>query len=127
MRLFRYIQGDNQGGAKIQMTTPVFMDRGEKATEMSFVLPKSVAASGAPAPKAADVAVAKRPAGRYAVLRFSGLGTHANEEAALKRLRSWMTGKGLKESGKPTFAYFDPPWTFSPLRRNEVMIAVAGR
>lgn len=127
MRLFRYIQGDNTGGAKIEMTTPVFMERGEKSTEMSFVLPKTVSDSGAPAPKAAQVTVSKRPAGRYAVLRFSGSRSQSNEQEALTRLREWMTGRTLKQLGAPTFAYFDPPWTPSPMRRNEVMVPVAGR
>jgi DNA gyrase inhibitor GyrI len=127
MRLFGYIQGNNAGGAKIEMTTPVFMERGEKTTEMSFVLPKTVAASGAPAPKAAEVAVSKRAAGRYAVLRFSGSRSQANEQEALGKLREWMKARTLKEAGTPTFAYFDPPWTPSPMRRNEVMLPVAVR
>jgi DNA gyrase inhibitor GyrI len=127
MKLFRYIQGNNEGGAKIEMTTPVFMERGEKSTEMSFVMPKTVAASGAPAPKATEVNVSKRPAGRYAVLRFSGSRSQANEQEALGKLREWMKGRKLKEAGKPTFAYFDPPWTPSPMRRNEVMLSVAGK
>lgn len=127
MRLFRYIQGDNTGGAKIEMTTPVFMERGEKATEMSFVLPKTVATNGAPAPKAAEVKVLKRSAGRYAVLRFSGSRSQANEQEALGRLREWMKAKSVKETGTPVFAYFDPPWTPSPMRRNEVMLPVEGR
>jgi DNA gyrase inhibitor GyrI len=127
MRLFGYIQGNNAGGAKIEMTTPVFMERGEKSTEMSFVLPKAVAASGAPAPKAAEVAVSKRPAGRYAVLRFSGSRSQANEQEALGKLREWMKARALKEAGTPTFAYFDPPWTPSPMRHNEVMLPVAAR
>jgi len=127
MKLFRYIQGDNTGGAKIEMTTPVFMERGEKSTEMSFVLPKAVADSGAPAPKATEVTVSKRPAGRYAVLRFSGSRSQANEQEALGKLREWMKARDLKEMGAPTFAYFDPPWTPSPMRRNEAMLPVAGK
>jgi DNA gyrase inhibitor GyrI len=127
MRLFRYIQGNNDGGAKIAMTTPVFMEHGEKSTEMSFVMPKAVAASGAPEPKAAEVTVSKRPAGRYAVLRFPGSRAQANGQEALGKLREWMKARALKAIGAPTFAYFDPPWTPSPLRRNEVMLPVAGR
>jgi DNA gyrase inhibitor GyrI len=127
MRLFRYIQGGNESGAKIEMTTPVFMERGEKATEMSFVMPKTVAASGAPAPKAGEVKVSKRAAGRYAVLQFSGSRSKGNEQDALGKLRDWMKARGLEEAGNPTFAYFDPPWTPSMMRRNEVMVPVAGR
>ena len=90
MRLFRYIGGGNEGGTKIEMTTPVFMDHGEKETAMSFVVPKSVVASGAPAPTAPQVSLAKRAGGRFAVMRFTGLRSTKNEEAALTKLRDWM-------------------------------------
>jgi len=127
MRLFRYIGGGNASGAKIPMTTPVFMDHGEKETDMGFVLPKAVVAKGAPAPNAPQVSLSKRAAGRFAVMRFTGYRSEKREAAAVAKLRAWMTAKGLKESGKPSFAYFDPPWTPGPFRRNEVLIRVGGR
>lgn len=126
MRLFRYIGGGNASSSKIAMTTPVFMDRGEKETDMSFVVPKAVAAGGAPAPTAPQVSLSKRAAGRFAVMRFSGYRSVKGEEAALAKLRAWMKAKGMKESGKPSFAYFDPPWTLGPFRKNEVLIRVGG-
>ena len=126
MRLFRYIDGKNASSSKIAMTTPVFMDRGEDDTEMSFVVPKAVAAAGSPAPAGEQVSLSKRAAGRFAVMRFSGYRSVKAEEAALVKLRTWMNAKGLKEIGKPSFAYFDPPWTLGPFRRNEVMIRVGG-
>ena len=124
MRLFRYIQGANAGSQKIQMTTPVFMDSQKEGTGMSFVLPQSVAAK-APAATANEVKVTKRPAAKYAVFRYAGRRSEKNEKASLEQLREWMKSKGLKETGTPTFAYFDPPWTIGPFRRNEVMLQVA--
>lgn len=126
-RLFRYIQGENAAGAKIEMTTPVFMEHRDSATEMSFVIPAQVAAEGAPMPRAATVTVANRAGGRYAVLRYRGARSQANENAALGRLRDWLKAKGLAEAGAPTYAYFDPPWTPPGMRRNEVMVPLAGR
>jgi hypothetical protein len=35
-----------------------------------------------------------------------------------------MKKSGLVSSGEPLFGYFDPPWTPSFLRRNEVMLSV---
>jgi DNA gyrase inhibitor GyrI len=127
MRLFRYISGGNASSAKIAMTTPVFMDRADgeaKETDMSFVVPNAVAAAGAPAPNAPQVSLSRRAAGRFAVMRFSGYRSAKGEEAALAKLRVWMTAKGLKETGRPSFAYFDPPWTLGPFRRNEVLIRI---
>lgn len=123
MRLFRYIEGNNEGEKKIAMTTPVFMTRGD-SPGMSFVLPQKVAESGAPAPKDSDVTVQKLPAQRCAVHRFTGLQSAKNEDEALAKLRSWMAEQKLEAAGEPFFAYYDPPWTPGPLRKNEVLIPV---
>ena len=50
MRLFRYISGANQEQQKVAMTVPVFMEpeSHDRAGQMGFVLPKKVAAGGAP-------------------------------------------------------------------------------
>jgi effector-binding domain-containing protein len=104
------------------MTTPVFMGAGGEARKMSFVVPTEVAKKGAPAPNASDVKVEQLPAGRWAVFRFNGASTPANAEAALAKLREWMKAQQLTSSGNPVTAYFDPPWTPGPVRRNEVML-----
>ncbi len=122
MRLFRYISGQNERSEKIAMTTPVFMGANGEEGKMSFVVPSDVAKKGAPSPKASDVKVETIPAGRWAVLRFSGNASPKSEAAALADLRAWMSQNKLSSSGKPVFAYFDPPWTPGPMRRNEVML-----
>ena len=122
MRLFGYISGKNERSEKISMTTPVFMARDGTEEKMSFVVPEKVAVAGAPAPAAGDVKIESIPAGRFAVLRFSGGQSAAREQAALEELRACMTGEKLETTGEPVFAYFDPPWTPGPLRRNEVML-----
>ena len=50
MRLFQYISGANEAEQKIAMTTPVFMEGeiGKSDVSMGFVMPKEVAAKGAP-------------------------------------------------------------------------------
>jgi hypothetical protein len=58
------------------------------------------------------------------VLRFSGRRSVEADDAALKKLRAWMTRQSLKETGKPFSASYDPPWTPGPLRRNEVLVPV---
>jgi DNA gyrase inhibitor GyrI len=123
-RLFRFITGGNDASQKIAMTTPVFMSRGETNATMAFVMPAKMETGEVPAPLDSSVTVRELPAGCFAVLRYSG-GRHSKNEAeSLDRLRTWMKQEELKESSPPIYAYFDPPWTPSFLRRNEVMLGV---
>jgi hypothetical protein len=59
------------------------------------------------------------------VRRFSGSRNGKNEAGALAELQAWLARENLKGEGVPIFGYFDPPWTPSFLRRNEVMLRVA--
>jgi DNA gyrase inhibitor GyrI len=123
MTLFRYIDGGNAADQKIAMTTPVLMERGEKAGKMSFIVPEVVAEKGAPKPKSKNVSLRTLEKARYAVYRFKRSGKQAQDEArALQELRSWIEEKGLSPEDEPLFAYYDPPWTPLFLRRNEVLL-----
>lgn len=122
MRLFRFITGANETKQKIAMTTPVFMSGNDTNRTMAFVLPAKLNATTAPKPADGTVAVRELPGGQFAVLRFSG-GRNAKREAeTLARLQTWLAAQGLKTSAVPVYGYFDPPWTPSFLRRNEVML-----
>ncbi len=124
MRLFRYISGDNSGEQKIAMTTPVFMDQRDAGSRMSFVLPTDVAAKSPPVPKNERVSLQQLPARKMAVLRYSGAGGRKTEEEHIAKLRSWMLEQKLTAAGDPVVAYYDPPFTPTMLRRNEVMIPI---
>jgi len=50
----------------------------------------------------------------------------SNEQEALGRLRAWVESRQLQVEGEPLFGYYDPPWIPTFLRRNEVMLRVAG-
>jgi hypothetical protein len=121
-RLFRYISGANSDGEKIPMTTPVLMAGEEQRRSMSFVMPANM--KSAPGPKDPALRVTTLPAGRFAVFGFSGSRSAESEFNALAQLEAWMKKSGLVANGEPLFGYFDPPWTPSFLRRNEVMIRV---
>jgi len=121
-RLFRFISGGNEAKQKIAMTTPVFMSGNDTNATMAFVMPAKMKAGDVPKPTDGNVKVREVPAGRFAVLRYSGGRNPTNEAEALKRLRAWMKSEGLKELSGPIYGYFDPPWTPAFLRRNEVMV-----
>ena len=121
MKLFGFISGGNKASEKISMTTPVLMTGAESGI-MSFVVPKAVAAKGAPAPSAPDVSLSPNPPAPYAAHRFSGSGNPGASEAAATKLRAWAVARHLPVSGSPLFAYYNPPWTPWFMRRNEVLI-----
>lgn len=119
-RLFRYITGGNDDAKKIAMTTPVFMAGGEST--MAFVMPSDL--DKVPRPTDGSVTVREMPAGRFAVLRYSGARSPQQETEYLERLKAWVAAQGLGVSAAPVYAYFDPPWTPPFLRRNEVMLRI---
>ena len=122
MRLFRFITGSNESKQKIAMTTPVFMTGNETNATMSFVMPVTLKASEVPKPSDGTINVRELPAGRFAVLRYSGGRNAANETESLTKLKQWMETNGLSVLSPPVYGYFDPPWTPAFLRRNEVML-----
>ena len=122
LRLFRFIGGGNAAKEKIAMTTPVFMLSNETNFTMAFVLPAKITAGEIPQPTDGAVTVRELPAGRFVVLRFHGGRQATNEAAALEKLKAWARDAGLKTEAAPLFAYFDPPWTPTFLRRNEAML-----
>ena len=127
MRLFRFITGANEAKQKIAMTTPVFMSGNDTNRTMAFVLPAKLTAASAPKPADGAVTVRELPGGRFAVLRFSGGRSAKRESETLARLQTWLAAQGLKASASPVYGYFDPPWTPSFLRRNEVMLRTEAR
>jgi DNA gyrase inhibitor GyrI len=122
MRLFRFITGGNEAKQKIAMTTPVFMSGGETNVVMAFVMPAKMTAAEVPQPADGSVTVRELPAGRFAVLRYSGGRNAKTETESLARLKAWMKAEKLNVLPPPVYGYFDPPWTPAFLRRNEVML-----
>ncbi len=117
MRLFRYIDGANETKEKVAMTTPVFMEGGE----MRFVVPEKSKAD-TPKPSSEKVAVKELPARTMAIYRFSGWTSATLEKESLEKLRAWIKANKFEAAGDPLYAYYNPPWTLGPLRRNEVLI-----
>ena len=89
---------------------------------MAFVLPAKMPTAQAPKPTDGALNVRELPPGRFAVLRYSGGRKEKNDAESLARLKTWLEQQQLPASASPVYAYFDPPWTPSFLRRNEVML-----
>lgn len=123
-RLFRYIGGKNAAQQKISMTTPVYMSGENTNASMAFVMPKTMSASQTPKPSDPGLTVKEISGGQFAVLRFSGGRSRSQETNALVKLEQWLSAQNLQKVGSPIYGYFDPPWTPSFWRRNEVMLRV---
>ena len=124
-RLFQYISGGNAARQKISMTTPVLMTGSGTNSTMAFVMPAKLAPGEVPKPADGSLTVRELPAGRFAVLRYSGGRNHRQETNQLARLEGWMAAQSLPVLSPPIYGYFDPPWTPTFLRRNEVMLRTA--
>jgi len=123
-RLFQFITGHNSSSEKIKMTTPVLIENNSGRKTMSFIISAETVKHGTPKPAGESVTLGQTDAARYACLRFRGQSSEANEKKALMELESWLITQKMTGQGAPIFAYYDPPWTPSFLRRNEVLIPV---
>jgi SOUL heme-binding protein len=123
-QLFRFITGSNEASEKIEMTAPVLINTAKDARTMSFIMPKKTVEKGVPKPAGGAVTLGKVEAARFAVFRFTGGRTAKNEAAAIEKLKGWLDARKIAGQGEPVFAYYDPPWTLTFLRRNEVMIRI---
>lgn len=137
-RLFRYITGNNRGGAGIAMTAPVVQQRGAKIAmtapvqqvadgegyRVAFIVPAAYTADTVPQPLDPAVQIRATPARLVAALAYSGSWSernYAEHEAELRRL---LVERGLVADGEPIIARYNAPFMPWPFRRNEVLIPV---
>lgn len=136
-----YIFGNNTAQQKVAMTAPVIQQPSEKIAmtapviqqgegdqwQVRFVMPSEYRMDTLPTPKNDAVDIKEIPGKRFVVIRFSGM---ADEEMLAEQtttLNAFLKERGLEPLSPPAYAFFNPPWTLPPLRRNEVMVEVAGR
>ena len=126
-RLARYIGGHNRSSRKVAMTAPVVQQQAPDSRHylVGFVMPADVSAENLPDPSDSAVRTRRVPAETAAALRFSGRWSRSTYEKRTVQLLAALEAAGLDVVGDPRFARFDPPWTPSFLRRNEVVVAIA--
>lgn len=141
-RLAKYIgvfgKPENNGGQAIAMTAPVVNTSVPIAMtapvtnsngKMAFILPsKYQSVAEAPPPTDEKVTLRQIEARTMAVLTFSGMARPPAVESHVSELRQLLKENGLAapSEGAADFelARYNPPWTLSPLRTNEVLIPV---
>lgn len=131
-----YIFGNNTSKTKMEMTKPVANELSEKMAmtapvtqekhldrwKVRFVMPKKYSIETLPKPNSKDVILIPLPARRFAVIQFSGLADNETIKLHTDKLEAFITAQKLKTIGGTVLAFYNPPWTPSFLRRNEVMI-----
>lgn len=137
--LFAYIGGGNRPARDIAMTTPVEVAEGRRIAMtapvetreepetlvMRFFLPAAIDPDAAPEPTDERVRLVRLPARPMAVLRFSGARGPDVLDTRQRLLVATVDGSADWSVAGPATAYlYDPPWTPSPLRRNEVAVPV---
>ena len=113
-------------GQKIAMTSPVVQVAAEGVWLVRFTMPRKFALADLPVPNDPAVTIKPLPATRLAVLRFSGLAREAAVADATAKLLAILHSRRLVPVGPALVARYNPPWTLGFLRRNEVMVPVAG-
>lgn len=106
----------------IAMTAPVLMQNAQVRESMRFLLPaKYQRVEDAPVPTNPNVKLEMAPAGRVeAVLTFSGdLDMKVAAERA-HELQEMLKSDGLTPTGHWTACGYNPPFTLSMLKRNEI-------
>jgi len=136
--LFRFISGDNRQREKVKMTTPVFsqdISQEIKMTSpvlsdftsqgyMAFVMPSELNLETTPAPLDSRVRIEEVPSRLVAVLRFSGSWSETHFEEKTKALLQELADAKVKTKGNVFSMLYNPPFTPSFFRRNEVAIEV---
>ncbi|WEO76389.1 heme-binding protein [Cryobacterium sp. SO2] len=141
--LFAYISGENISRSRVAMTAPVVQDAvssriamtapvvqqpvdgAEGSFRVAFVLPAGLTAETAPRPTDPQVNLRTVAGSVVAVTRYRGRWTQDGYTRHLQELRSAIAEAGLRSTGEPRFARFDPPFKPAFMRRNEVMIDIA--
>lgn len=137
--LFRYISGANQtrtkvamtapvsqkaAGEKISMTAPVGQQRVAEGWTISFMMPDSYTLETLPVPTNPKVTLRQVPARRMAAVRYSGFWSEKRYLRHKSKLETWLDKMGLKVTGDPVWARYNPPFTPWFLRRNEILIPI---
>jgi hypothetical protein len=136
--LFRFISGNNKEKEKVKMTTPVVSQEASKEINMrspvlsnfsnegymAFVMPSEFSFDTTPLPLDSRVKIEELPPRSVAVLRFSGSWSETHFEEKTKELLQEIANAKVKTKGQVFTMLYNPPFTPSFLRRNEVAIEV---
>jgi hypothetical protein len=112
-------------GQSIAMTAPVMQSGDGKDWTVRFIMPKAMTMQNLPTPNNPQVKLVPLKPASFAAIRFSGSAREADIQRQTKLLQDYMAARSMKAAGPASLARYDPPWTPSMMRRNEIMIPIA--
>lgn len=112
-------------GQSIAMTAPVMQSGDGKDWTVRFIMPKAYTMQTLPKPKNPEVKLVPLKPASFAAIRFSGMAREPDIQRKTKELEDYMSARNLKAAGPAALARYDPPWTLSMMRRNEILIPIA--
>jgi hypothetical protein len=102
---------------------PLFDDAMEGGWRVRFILPDKAGPLGS-LPE--GISIVEVPARRMGAATFHGTAHDERLQAAEDRLRGWLARHGEEcLKAEPEYAFFNSPMIPPPLRRNEVLLALA--
>lgn len=122
-KLAGYIFGGNQSEEQIAMTAPVHMDRSEKGSSMSFVMPEGYSMDNLPKPNDNSITLHKSDAEYTASIRYGGFSNDRDYEINKAKLIDYLISKGISYKNNFRFLGYDPPYKILG-RRNEVIVSI---
>jgi hypothetical protein len=136
--LFNFISGGNRQNEKVKMTAPVVKQEVSQKIKMTapvlsdfsnegymaFVMPSELSLETTPSPLDSRVKIEEVPSRVLAVLRFSGSWSETHFKEKTKELLEELANVKMKTKGSIFTMLYNPPFTPSFLRRNEVAIEI---
>lgn len=116
-----------QQSDKISMTAPVISqaDVSQNTWLIQFVMPAHYTMQTLPKPVNKHIHIIEKPPRAVIALRFSGRATPEVIAKQQLKLDTYLSEHKLKTIGKPSYAFYNPPWTVPFLRRNEILWQLA--
>ncbi len=133
-RLFGYISGGNTAretaagleaeSLKIKMTAPVTQTPMGEQWRVTFLMPSNYALGDLPRPVDGRIKLTEESPLLAAVIKYSGTWSERRYRDKRTALENYIDSRGLKITGSPVWARYDPPFMPWFLRRNEIIIPV---
>ncbi len=122
--LAKYISGENSFSKKIPMMSPVFQTSFGAKWQTSFILPKGFDNENLPLPLDKKIRLGSFPKRKMIAYIFSGNVDEINLDDHYQILKKYLNEKNIITSGNPLYAFYNPPWIPSFMKRNEILLEV---